>query len=1279
MMGQATETKLNYTYYVSGKPDANNHYGNTTYDINTNNLNEQPIIPKIITSLTGSNYSQVNFKEGLDEPGFFSADTKIGKRILDGYNLNFTKTGNKYTLTSVSKGNTTVASNMKNFWPLDSDLGGDGLTGGSDDGGSHNWYFAMRYDFKFTLGDYMGDLTYSFTGDEDLWVFMDGLPIIDLGGLHSAYPVNDFVDNPAYEKTKYDYSAWHDIYPNTVNLWDKLDGGKEGADRTKEHTITVLFMERGGFGSNCNMEFVLPNVTPADPVISTTPKTDYSFQKTDASGNPLNGAVFGLYSDSNCKNLIKTANSQNSDGKAGMVTFTGLKAKTEDDGKYYVKEISAPPGYLTRNDIWTLKVEESGESLIVTLKDKYGNSINTIKNYTYTESVTGSKTAEVLKYNERTYKVTLNATSKISTEASAAPADIVVAVDVSKSMLFPSALEIVDTNIALSNNGFDSLSTTDGTEYYVIGDPTGAATVYRVKRINGKWYYADSSSGAVTTSNKGVSSLKDEKGKKLDSGFATVYKAKDNHDRMYYLNEALKQFTDKLKTQSPNSNIAIVPFASGLLNKDGNVSSSVQYSLKKVNDLTESDLTIPVANKGGTNQQAGLQKAAEILNSAQTTNKKYIVLLSDGAPNADGVTAKTINSVADNIKSQNIEIMSVGVCLGDITSAIKLMQDVASSTGHYFSANDADALTGAFDRVFETIAKGVPVEGATIKDYIDPHFDLINPTTSAIANVGDEIAGGTVQKDSNGYYIVWNDTINGETDGGPGWKKELILKAKDDFVGGNIIPTNGAGSGITFDNGKGSIKFEKPAVNVRLLSLDGDKKEVTVFKGDTITPSKLVQELNGTVKIVGIDSKTTYQIPENCKLTEAELAELLADPNKVISKTYDYLASGKSEGTFTYQVIVGKGSFEEHAADTVGTEVETYKLVVNYVAKTVEERNDLTDAIPSAGKNPGDVVSEIDTLTLTYDVNVIAGQITIKKKILSPADGNTVFTFTITRKVNGEVVSTEEKKITIKDKKTTGEALVLDNLQRGEYTVTESTESMPEGYRQDSVEIVDKTTCKVNGTTFVIGTNKPDTDNPNGADAVQTPKFLNEGTIQFVNEKAIAQKWDIVKRSANSESYYRNGAEFKLTNQDPAKTSYIGKSEGTETVDGKEIEKGIVTWYDAKTKVEVTGQELEAGTYTLQETKAPQGYLLSNETWKIVVNSKGALVSVTSSTNKEVPRSTIQNDTETMHFYFDNTVIYDLPSTGHSGLFNILMSGILLMVAGILIIYKMKGKGVLKK
>ena len=58
---------------------------------------------------------------------------------------------------------------------------------------------------------------------------------------------------------------------------------------------------------------------------------------------------------------------------------------------------------------------------------------------------------------------------------------------------------------------------------------------------------------------------------------------------------------------------------------------------------------------------------------------------------------------------------------------------------------------------------------------------------------------------------------------------------------------------------------------------------------------------------------------------------------------------------------------------------------------------------------------------------------------------------------------------------------------------------------------------------------------------------------------------------------------------------------------------------------------------------------------------------------------TLSNTARKYTLTVKNEIIYDLPSTGHTGIFNIMMSGILLMFAGILIIYKMKGKGVLKK
>lgn len=369
-----------------------------SWNINVNNENKQPIIQGIVNGkLTGENYENVGFKPY--EPGLFSKEPKIGKRILENYKMVFNRVGDVYTLEHVVNPEGGIAANdLNNFWPLDEDLGYDGLSSDSDDKGSHNWYFSTRYDFKFKLGDYMGGLNYSFTGDDDLWVYLDGELILDLGGMHSGYPLNNMMQEPG---DKYDYSKWLEQYPNTIDLWDEIEGGKDCAQeyREKEHTITVLLMERGGYGSNCHMTFTMPNVEPVDPIITVNPKADLEFTKVDDAGNQLKGAEFTLYEEDG-KTVVGNAVSKDD----GRVVFSKLK-----EGTYVMKETKAPEGCVLSDKTWKVVVTVKDDKATAVLSDTSGNPVNQIVNYNINDKIKLKKAAELKDWDERLYTIDLYA------------------------------------------------------------------------------------------------------------------------------------------------------------------------------------------------------------------------------------------------------------------------------------------------------------------------------------------------------------------------------------------------------------------------------------------------------------------------------------------------------------------------------------------------------------------------------------------------------------------------------------------------------------------------------------------------------------------------------------------------------------------------------------------------------------------------------------------------------------------------------------------------------
>lgn len=156
--------------------------------------------------------------------------------------------------------------------------------------------FGVRYNIPFRLsedGTVDGNpMVFEFSGDDDVWVFVDGTLALDLGGQHGkATGTIDFsytyVDNKDLAKctvAKVTYKNGSTSAADTASSNNILDSNtyikynetstievKKGAENL--HVITVFYMERGMFESNFHMafNFVPANAPTPAPTIAVTP------------------------------------------------------------------------------------------------------------------------------------------------------------------------------------------------------------------------------------------------------------------------------------------------------------------------------------------------------------------------------------------------------------------------------------------------------------------------------------------------------------------------------------------------------------------------------------------------------------------------------------------------------------------------------------------------------------------------------------------------------------------------------------------------------------------------------------------------------------------------------------------------------------------------------------------------------------------------------------------------------------------------------------------------
>ena len=214
------------------------------------------------------NNLQFPFKQTMDKNGVitYSYDSGSDYAVYYDFDNNSFYESNQYIQNGTTNDSTAPT---KGFYPLNKP---------GDSREAVNMGFGTEFTIPFTLskdGKINGqDITFNFTGDDDVWVFIDDYLVLDMGGAHRmASGTIDFAKKNvtverAFTPDKSTTAAWKDgatraNQTSTESLKTfadiETDNGKTFADimadDSKVHTLKMFYMERGMIDSNMSVSF----------------------------------------------------------------------------------------------------------------------------------------------------------------------------------------------------------------------------------------------------------------------------------------------------------------------------------------------------------------------------------------------------------------------------------------------------------------------------------------------------------------------------------------------------------------------------------------------------------------------------------------------------------------------------------------------------------------------------------------------------------------------------------------------------------------------------------------------------------------------------------------------------------------------------------------------------------------------------------------------------------------------------------------------------------------
>lgn len=449
-LGNNAGTAGEREYYTEHYADWNYWGGNVHY---TGNYIYSGLVEKNLD--TSNNIVFTN-----TDPGLFRSDdttNSYGKEIYTNVGLPFQydKSKNEYTFNSntmsahfkdKAKSNTNLTYDATPQTITDLDAQGKNSNASwlpfdketsiaTDDA---TYHFGMQAVIPFSMtsngrldpaNDKSDAITFDFSGDDDVWVFVDGKLVLDIGGIHNEmagtmnFATNEWQVLKSADNTCNDTVGDMNGQKMSGKLFNEngekgvLDTNRETFAATTSHTLTVFYLERGAGASNCKIKFNLPmedSVSVKKIVSDTDSKGDKI--SSDSQTN-LNNHEFAFKLFKNDKPLANTNYIILDESNQPIDTATTAKDGTfklknkqtakfvgqipKDGNTYYVQEVKED-GWETPSSSYTATAAKGSEveqaangATSAKVLIKGSDEANDQLNYTFTNVLTHVDTTTV--------------------------------------------------------------------------------------------------------------------------------------------------------------------------------------------------------------------------------------------------------------------------------------------------------------------------------------------------------------------------------------------------------------------------------------------------------------------------------------------------------------------------------------------------------------------------------------------------------------------------------------------------------------------------------------------------------------------------------------------------------------------------------------------------------------------------------------------------------------------------------------------------------------------